>query len=117
MDNVGMEATLPMTGAALRMHGIAAQDAYEEAEKTLAALIFQLKTIGKRQGRIAALIGSIELEPKDTLRSESPLLTLSESDFEGIGHEDIRELANAIVLARKELSESRILARSLGRSV
>jgi hypothetical protein len=117
MDNVRMEATHPMTSAALRMHGIAAQDAYEEAEKTLAALIFQLKIIGKRHGRIAALIGAIELDPKDTLRSESSLLMLPESDFEGIGRDDIRELANSLVLARKELTESRILARSLGRNV
>jgi hypothetical protein len=112
-----MEATFPMTNADLRKHGIEAQDAYEEALKTLAGLIFQLKTIGKRHGKVAALIGALELDPKDSLRSESPLLLLSEGEFEGIGHDSIRGLANAIVLARKEVNEARILARSLGRSV
>jgi len=112
-----MDATLSMTGAEIRQQGIAAQDAYEEAGKTLAALIFKLKTIGKQYAHIATLIGAIELEPKEPLCSESPLLILSPGDFEGIDFDAIRELTNAIVLARKALAEARIMARSLGRSV
>lgn len=116
-ENDRMETTLPMTSAEIRMQGIAAQDAYEEAQKSLAALIFKLKTIGQRQSHIAAVIGAIEIDPKEPLRSESSLLMLAESDFQGISFDAIRELANAIVLARKTVAETRIMARSLGRSV
>lgn len=112
-----MDGTLSMKDAEIRQQGIAAQDAYEESVKNLAALIFRLKTIGQRHEHIAAIIRDIQINPKDYLRSEARLLALSPGDYEGFDFDSDRDLGNAIVLARKAAVEAHILAQSLGRSV
>ena len=119
MNNGGMLPTNQhlMTDTERRRQRIDAQVAYEEAGAALAGLIFQLQTIGRRAGRIAALTGAIEIDPREPLKSESPLLMLSEAEYQDMDFATVRELTNQVVLARKEVTQAKTLARAMGCNV
>ncbi len=91
--------------------------AYEDATAELASLILKLKEIGKRATHIASALTSVQLEPANPLSAESNLYKLSHAEFEGIDHDTIRETTNAIVLARKSVTETKALARAMGCNV
>lgn len=97
-----------------RRQRIDAQVAFEDATQTLASLIVQLMTIGKRASHIASVIGAIQLCPAEPLQSESKLLMLAPGDFEDLQFAPLRELGNAIVAARRDVAEARALALALG---
>jgi len=106
-----------MTDRDKRQQQISAQMAYEDATAELASLILKLKEIGKRAAHIASVLTSVPLEPVNPLNAESNLYKLSHAEFEGIDYETIRETTNAIVLARKSVTETKALARAMGCSV
>jgi hypothetical protein len=117
VENGRMEATLPMTDDSRRRQRIDAQMAYEEATEFLAGLILKLKAISRRANRIATVTGAVEIDSPEPLQSESPLLLLSPAEYEGIDFDTVRELANTIVLARKEVTQAKALARAMGCNV
>jgi hypothetical protein len=112
-----MEQLHTMTDTARRRQRIDAQVAYEEALATLAGLIFQLQVIGKRASHVAAVLGAVALDPAHPLQAEAPLFMLSSADYQDIDFAPVRELTNAIVLARKEVTQTKALARAMGCTV
>jgi len=107
-------ATYPMNYTDRRHQKVDAQVRYDEAVETVSGIIDQLKTISRRAALIAARTGTIEVHVKDPLKSEGPLFALTNDDFVGIDLATIRELTNALVLARKEVTGAEALARALG---
>jgi hypothetical protein len=93
---------------------IEAQAVYEESEERLATLIFEVNAIGRRAAKISTISRAIEVRPAEPLQSESKLLMLAPSDFENLKLDSIRELGNAIVVARREVAEAKALALALG---
>lgn len=106
-----------MTDRDRRHQQIAAQMGYEDALAELASLILKLQEAGKRAAHIANVLNSVPLETAEPLHAEVNLFKLSPAEFQGIDCATIREIANAIVLARKSVTETKALARAMGCSV
>jgi hypothetical protein len=108
---------MTITDADRRRTRIDAQVAYEEAVERLATLVHQVKTIGRRATKIGEVIHAIQMSPAEPQQSESALLMLAPGDFESLQFAPLRELANAIVAERREVTETGALARALGCNV
>ena len=103
-----------VTESERRRQRIEAQVAYEEAVGRFASLVFKLRETGRLARNLHAIINAIELDPAEPLQSESRVLMLAPDDYKDIQFAAVRELANEIVLARREATEARALATALG---
>ena len=96
---------------------IEAQIAHEDALGKLATLIHEAKVIGRRATKIGEITHALQLSPEQPLHSETALLMLAPGDFQDIQFASLREVANAIVTARREVTETGVLARAMGCNV
>jgi hypothetical protein len=87
---------------------------HAEAQEQRNRLVLELKTIGKRARRLAELIESVEIAPKNPLQSESALLMLDQGAYAGMDHATVRALSNSIAASRREIAETAEAKRILG---
>jgi hypothetical protein len=95
-----------MTEEETKQRRMEAVYAHEEAKDQRAQLILEAKAIASRHSKLASILNAIEIEPEYPLQSEAALLTLSTRDYEGIGFESERRLANSIAASRKKVADA-----------
>jgi hypothetical protein len=106
-----MSETFTMTEEQTQQRRMEAVFAHEEAKDERSRLIFELKAIGRKAAKIAALAEAIENEPESPLQSEVPLLMLTQRDFEGMDFNTVRGVANSIAASRKKVADAAELRR------
>jgi hypothetical protein len=101
-----MEQTYAISEDQAKQRRMEAVFSHEEAKDERARLILEAKALAARYRKIASLLDAIEVEPEFPLQSEAALLALSSRDYEGIGFETTRGLANSIAASRKKVADA-----------
>ena len=104
-----------MTAEDIRQQRKDAMFAEVEAREELSRLVLEMKVIGKRAAKIAALAQTVEDAPERPLHSEADLLMLTPDAFKGLDFETVRALANSIAGTRKEVIDTAAATAILGR--
>lgn len=101
-----MEPTYTISEEQARQRRMEAIFSHEEAKDERARLILEGKRIAKQHRTLATMWEAIEDDPEFPLQSEAALLMLSMRDYEGLGFENERQLANAIATSRKAVADA-----------
>jgi len=89
--------------------------ACDEAQKNLRRLIAEAKIASEKFRKVSKLLGALQVETDDPLRSEADVLTLSEMDFgDFVNVAAVKALANSIALTRRAIADAEEIKLNLG---